>query len=160
MDLTILVPLFVIALGAVFMYFVGAVIIQALKLSIIQVKSDVRIKMDHHEHELERKRFALDSKRLALKGKTVEEEKKQSQRAVTTVELSVEGNISELKEALETIEGVKKFAILKNSLLIDIEGEKTPNQIIEEIEKRTKITVTHVHFAKNPEKTTVRDRRA
>jgi hypothetical protein len=157
--LPLLVTLLVFAFGAVFLYFVGAVIIQALRLSILQVKSDVKIKMDNHNHELEQHRFYLESKRLMLNGKTQEEEKKQiNKKGITTIELAIDGETSGLKEVLESIERIKKFAIFKNSLLIDIEGDMTPTQLIEEIEKRSKVKVSQVNFAKNPEKTTVKDK--
>ena len=158
MEMSVLVTLLVFAFGAVFLYFVGAVIIQSLRLSILQVKSDVKIKMDQHNNELEHQRFYLESKRLQLQGKTQPEEKKKTPNGVTTIELGVDGNTSGLKDMLESIDGIKKFVILKKSVLLDVEEDKTPSQLIEEIEKKTRITVTQVNFAKNPEKTVVRER--
>jgi hypothetical protein len=158
MDLSLLIPLLVIALGAAFMYFVGAVIIQALRLSIIQVKSDVQIKMDKHQHELKKENLYLESKRLKLVGETEELEKKEaSKRDVMTLELKIDGETSGLKEALESIPNVKKFAILNENLLIDIDGDISTKQLIEKIEKGKKLTVTQVNFAKNPEMTRVKD---
>jgi hypothetical protein len=158
LNIPLLVTLLVFAFGAVFLYFVGAVIIQALRLSILQVKSDVKIKMDQHNHELEQQRFYLESKRLMLEGKTQEEETKQiKKKDITTIELAIDGEISGLKEVLESIERIKKFAIFKNSLLLDIEGDITPTQLIEEIEN-SKVKVSQVNFAKNPEKTIVKDK--
>ncbi len=131
MDLPLLVTLLVFAFGAVFLYFVGAVIVQALRLSILQVKSDVKIKMEKHEHELEQKKLYLDSKRLALTGNSknqAEEAKAPRKRGITTIELTVEGETKGLKERLEGIEGVKKFAIFSNNLLLDLEGNVTPTK--------------------------------
>lgn len=158
MDLSLLIPLFVIALGAAFMYFVGAVIIQSLRLSIMQVKSDVQIKMDKHYHELKKENLFLESKRLKLLGKTEEVEKKQAgKKDITTLELKIDGEISGLKEHLESIPSVKKFAILNENLLVDIDGSITTAKLIEEIEKKQKLTVTQVNFAKNPEMTRVKN---
>jgi hypothetical protein len=160
-DSTLIVTLLVFAFGAAFLYFIGTVIIQALRLSIIQVKSDVQIKMDKHQHELEHQQIYLESKRLRLKGKTVEqiEEKPEpKKKEVTTLELSIDGDTAGLKEVLESIEGIKKFAIFKNNLLLDIGADMNPTELIGEIEKVTKVTVKQVHFAKNPEKTVVKDK--
>jgi hypothetical protein len=160
-DSTLIVTLLVFAFGAAFLYFIGTVIIQALRLSIIQVKSDVQIKMDKHHHELEHQQIYLESKRLRLQGKTVgeiEEKSEPKNQNVTTVELAIDGDTAGLKEALESIEEIKKFAIFKNNLLLDIGGDMNPTQLIGEIEKATKVTVKQVHFAKNPEKTVVKDK--
>ncbi|RMF89795.1 MAG: hypothetical protein D6733_05510, partial [Methanobacteriota archaeon] len=103
------------------MYFVGTVIIQALRLSIIQVKTDVKIKMDEHYQNLEMRKMYLESKRLKLTGATQEEGKKAPEPEITTIELSIDGETTGLKEALESIGWVRKFAILKGSVLLDIE---------------------------------------
>lgn len=158
---TFIVTLLVFAFGATFLYFIGTVIIQALRLSIIQVKSDVQIKMDKHQNELEHQQIFLESKRLRLQGKTegqTQEKSEPKKTVITTLELSIDGDTTGLKEALESIEGIKKFAIFDSNLLLDIIGEITPSQLIAEIEKATMVNVKQVHFAKNPEKTVVKDR--
>ncbi len=162
MAISLIITLLVFAFGAVFLYFVGAVIIQSLRLSILQVKSDVKIKMDEHQHELEQRKLYLESKRLMLKGTAEKEEKKEAPKkaGIVTIELAIDGDTTGLKEALESTENIKKFAIFKDTLLLDIEGELTPTKLIEEIEKHSKVTVKQVHFAKNAEKTTVKNREA
>jgi hypothetical protein len=160
-DSTLIVTLLVFAFGAAFLYFIGTVIIQALRLSIIQVKSDVQIKMDKHQQEVEHQQIYLESKRLRLQGKTdgqIEEKPEPKNRGVTTVELAIDGDTAGLKETLESIEGIKKFAIFKNNLLLDIGVDMNPTHLIGEIEKATTVTVKQVHFAKNPEKTVVKDK--
>lgn len=150
MDPSILVTFLVVALGAVFMYFVGAVVIQSLRLSIIQVKSDVQIKMDRHQQEIEQQRLQLESKRLSLTGSTDgPDNPPKENKEITTLELEIDGEKSGLKEALEQLDWVKKFVIFKKSILMDLEGEKTASDVIEEIEKATNIHVTQVNFAKN-----------
>jgi hypothetical protein len=164
MDLSLLIPLLVIALGAAFMYFVGAVIIQALRLSILQVRSDVQIKMDQHQQEIANQQLFLESKKLMLKGKTKKAEEKRAKEddpatpSVTTVEIGFDGDTGGIKSILESIPWVKKFAIFPNSLLLDIQEGVSPTQIIEAIEKKGKVSVTQVNFAKNPEKTVVKDK--
>jgi hypothetical protein len=158
MEIPLLITLLVFAFGAIFLYFVGAVIIQSLRLSILQVRSDVKIKMDEHHHELEQRKLYIESKRLALAGKTQDEEKRESKKKdITTIELAIDGETSGLKEILQSIDWVKKFVIFKGNILLDMEGGKTPTELIEEIEKRTKVKVVQVNFAKNPEKTAVKD---
>ncbi len=108
---TFIVTLLVFAFGATFLYFIGTVIIQALRLSIIQVKSDVQIKMDKHQNELEHQQIFLESKRLRLQGKTegqTQEKSEPKKTVITTLELSIDGDTTGLKEALESIEGIKK----------------------------------------------------
>lgn len=157
MDLTTLIPLMVIALGALFMYFVGMVIVQTLRLSILQVKSDVKIKMDQHQTEIEQQKLYIESKRLKLTGKTeTEEAEKGPEKETTTMELSIDGETTGLKEALESIGWVRKFAILKGSVLLDIEKGRSPTELIEEIEQRSKARVTEVSIAKNTGKRAVK----
>ena len=163
-DSTLIVTLLVFAFGAAFLYFIGTVIIQSLRLSIIQVKSDVQIKMDKHQQELEHEQIYIESKRLRLQGKTTAlpevrgEAEKQVKSEITTIELAIDGDTSGLKETLEAMPSVKKFAILKNNLLMDVKGDVKTTKLIEEIEKQSAITVSQVHFAKNPEKTIVKDK--
>ncbi len=164
LNTTLIVTLLVFAFGAAFLYFIGTVIIQSLRLSIIQVKSDVQIKMDKHQQELEHEQIYIESKRLRLQGKTAAlsegqgESEKTVKSEITTIELAIDGETSGLKETLEAMPRVKKFAILKNNLLLDVTGDVNTTTLIEEIEKQSKITVSQVNFAKNPEKTIVKGR--
>jgi|GEM_PF-6344414 len=163
-NTTLIVTLLVFAFGATFMYFIGTVIIQALRLSIIQVKSDVQIKMDKHQHELEHEKIYLESKRLRLHGKTTalpagqSDAETQVKSEITTIELSIAGETQGLRETLEAMPSIKKFAILKNNLLLDVMGDIKTTTLIEEIEKQSAITISQVNFAKNPEKTIVKDK--
>lgn len=163
-DTTLIVTLLVFAFGATFMYFIGTVIIQALRLSIVQVKSDVQIKMDKHQHELEHEKIYLESKRLRLHGKTAalpagqSDAETQVKSEITTIELAIAGETQGLRETLEAMPSIKKFAILKNNLLLDVMGDVKTTTLIEEIEKQSAITISQVNFAKNPERTIVKDK--
>jgi len=149
MDASLLISLLVLALGAAFLYFVGAVIIQALRLSILQVRSEMRMKMERHEQEMEHQRLYLHSKKLQLRESTAQLEGRKKAPRTETVELSFEGNAEGLKDILESVEWVRKFAILKNSILLDIEKGRDLTELIDEIEKKSKLRISHVDFAKH-----------
>ncbi len=146
MDVQTLISIVVLLLAVVYLYFIGTVIIHSLRLSILQVKSDVKIKLDRHYQDLEGNQLMLESKKAMLTGKTPEQQKKPK---LTTIELGINGDTNNLKEALESIDYVRKFVIMADNILLDIKGEVTPTQLIEDIENKSKITVTQVSIAKN-----------
>lgn len=145
-DIQTLISIVVLLLAVVYLYFIGTVIIHSLRLSILQVRSDVKMKLDRHYQDLEGNQLMLESKKAMLTGKTQKQQKKPK---LTTIELSINGDTKKLKETLESIDYVKKFVIMADNVLLDIKGEATPTQLIEDIEKRSKISVTQVSIAKN-----------
>jgi len=156
MDPNVIIAFFIVLIGAVFMYFVGIVIVQALKLSIIQHKSDVQIKMDKHMQEQEQRRLHIESKRLALEGSTEKVKKEKPAPEIKTIEITIEGKQEGLKEALENIGSIRKFVIMGKNVLLDVEGDLSADQLTKEIEEKAGVHIKDLHIAKNPKKTEVK----
>lgn len=123
-----LITFVVILLAGVYLYYIGTVLVQALKISILRTNSELKMKLEHHEEALRQRKALFDSGVVALpEGKFVEKPEKPAD--IITVEMSLassafEKGRDEIEHALGKTAGVRSFVILEDKVFLDIAAGK------------------------------------
>jgi len=133
-----IITLIVILLAGVYLYYLGIVLVQTLRVSILRTNSELKMKLEHHEEALRQRKALFDSGVVALpEGKFMEKPEKPAE--IITVELSL-GNLAlekgrdEIELALGKTPGVRNFVILEDKIFLDIAaGQRSFTDIMNSI---------------------------
>jgi|GEM_PF-6277929 len=128
----LLVTLLIILLAGVYLYYIGTVLVQALKISIVRTNTELKMKLDQHEEGLRQRKALFDSGVVSLpEGKFIEKPGE-----VMTVEVAFipEQGKEGIEQALDKIQGIRNFVILEDKIFLDIgTGKESLTDIINAI---------------------------
>lgn len=145
-----IIALLIIFLAAVYLYYIGTVLIQALKVGILKANAEIKMKIEEHQENLRQRKALFESRYKALPGLGEEKEKKirkedekESEEPDFNFAPLREGKIismqinfgqeyaSNIENILKRIKGVKRHVVVGNSAFIDIDAtSQTPANIV------------------------------
>lgn len=147
-----IIALLIIFLAGIYLYYIGTVLVQALKVGILKANAEIKMKIEEHQENLRQRKALFESRFKALPGSGKEEGKVEEENMgevekinfdfssvkggeIISMQINFDENqASSVEDALKKIKGVKRHVSVGNSVFVDINASlQTPANLMAEM---------------------------